>query len=32
MEKEIVLKFSLKTGKCTIEAKGFKGSSCEKAT
>jgi len=30
--KEIILKFSLKTGEAKIEAKGFKGSSCQDAT
>ena len=30
--KEIVLKFSLTTGECKVEAKGFQGSSCQDAT
>ena len=30
--KEIILKFSLQTGEAKIEAKGFKGSSCQDAT
>lgn len=32
MSKEIVLKFNKKTGEVKIEAFGFKGNSCEKAT
>jgi hypothetical protein len=30
--KEIILKFSVQTGECKIEAQGFKGSSCQDAT
>ena len=30
--KEIILKFSPRTGDCKIEAMGFKGSSCQEAT
>jgi len=32
MKEIIFLKFSIQTGECKVEAKGFKGSSCQDAT
>lgn len=32
MNKEIIVDFSLKDGSCNIEANGFKGKECKKAT
>ncbi len=31
-EKEIVLKFDLRSGEAKVEAKGFRGTSCQDAT